>query len=127
MNVELEFRTALLPVFSLESIDEILPEHSLVNDIGADSLDFVEIIYVIEQNFGITLKTSQILVGGENISNEDIFDDGQLSQKGYEIICAKFPEKAELVKPGATKIDLFRTITVGDIIKIIEQKLSEAK
>ncbi len=126
MNVELEFRKALLPVFSLESIEEILPEHSLVDDIGADSLDFVEIIYVIEQNFGISLKTSQILTGGEKISNEDIFEDGLLSEKGFEIICKKFPEKAQLIMPGSTKIDLFRTITVSDIIKIIEQKLDEA-
>lgn len=125
MDVGLKFRNALLPVFSLESVEEILPEHSLVVDIGADSLDFVEIVYVIEQTFGISLKTSQIIAGGGNVTNDDIFDDGFLSEKGYELIRSNFPEKADIIKLGATKIDLFRTITVGDIISIIEKQLSD--
>lgn len=125
MDIEIKFREALLPVFGLESIDEILPEHSLVNDIGADSLDFVEIIYVIEQNFGVTLKTSQILTGGEYVSPEEMFNEGKLTAEGYNIICKRFPDKSGLLTPGATRIDVLRTITVGDIINVIKQRLEE--
>ncbi|MGE5480939.1 MAG: phosphopantetheine-binding protein [Chloroflexota bacterium] len=127
MDIELKFRESLLPVFGLESIDDVLPERSLVNDIGADSLDFVEIIYVIEQNFGVALKTGQILTGGEYVSPEQMFPDGVLSQEGYSIICNRFPAKASVISPGASRIDVLRTITVGDIVRVIEQRLKEAE
>ncbi len=34
---------------------EITPEKNLINDLGADSLDSVELIMSIEQKFGITI------------------------------------------------------------------------
>ncbi len=34
---------------------DLAPEKSLVNDLGADSLDSVELIMAIEQKFGITI------------------------------------------------------------------------
>lgn len=37
------------------SSDDITPEKSLVNDLGADSLDSVEIIMSIEQKFGVSI------------------------------------------------------------------------
>ncbi len=35
--------------------DQILPTHSLVEDLGCDSLDLVELIMTIEETFGVTL------------------------------------------------------------------------
>ena len=34
------------------SIDEVLPEASFVDDLGADSLDLVELIMMLEEEFG---------------------------------------------------------------------------
>ncbi|MBP5540524.1 MAG: acyl carrier protein [Bacteroidales bacterium] len=38
--------------------NEISPEKDLVNDLGADSLDSVELIMAIEQQFDITIPDS---------------------------------------------------------------------
>jgi len=35
--------------------DEVVPEASFVDDLGADSLDQVELIMAIEEEFGITI------------------------------------------------------------------------
>ena len=43
MNEE-KLREILLPVLGLDEIEEVQPEHSLVKDLEADSIDFVEII-----------------------------------------------------------------------------------
>ncbi len=37
------------------SEDEVVPEASFVDDLGADSLDQVELIMAIEEEFGITI------------------------------------------------------------------------
>ena len=37
------------------SAADITPEKSLINDLGADSLDSVELIMAIEQKFGISI------------------------------------------------------------------------
>jgi acyl carrier protein len=34
------------------SVDEVLPEASFVDDLGADSLDLVELIMMLEEEFG---------------------------------------------------------------------------
>lgn len=38
--------------------DDVTPEKSLTNDLGADSLDSVELIMSIEQKFGISIPES---------------------------------------------------------------------
>lgn len=34
------------------SVDEVMPEASFVDDLGADSLDLVELVMVLEEQFG---------------------------------------------------------------------------
>ena len=36
-------------------IDEIKPENSLVDDLGADDLDEIEVVMALEEEFGITI------------------------------------------------------------------------
>lgn len=40
--------------------EEVKPESRLVTDLGADSLDFVELIFVMEKKFGVALRQSEL-------------------------------------------------------------------
>lgn len=59
--------------------DKVLPDANLVNDLGADSLDSVEIIMALEEEFGIeipdeeaeTMTTVQAIVDGVQKALED--------------------------------------------------------
>ena len=51
--------------------NSIRPETSLINDIGAESLDFLDINYRLEQAFGIKMARHFVL---EHI--EDMFGEG---------------------------------------------------
>ncbi|MFC2131015.1 acyl carrier protein [Bacteroidota bacterium] len=125
MELEQKFRELLLPVLGFDEVSEIPVDASLVNDLGADSLDFVEIVYVIEKIFGVVLKTNEIILGGESISQDEVFEDGCLTEIGFGIIKNKFPDSSSRFKTGMTKVELFSSITVRDIINIIEMKLNE--
>lgn len=118
-----KLRKLLLPVLGFDSVEEVLPEHSLVKDLGADSIDFVEIIYQIEQDFGVIIKTSEIIVAGVN--SENLFEDGRLTSAGASMICEQLPDSGPRYKEGMTKIELFSNITVRDLARIIEIKKNE--
>jgi acyl carrier protein len=49
-------------------VDEaaIKPEASLKNDLGIDSLDLVDIVVIVERNFGCKIKTEE-MAGVQNL------------------------------------------------------------
>jgi len=51
--------------------EEIKPEQEIVKDLGADSLDVVELLMALEDDYGVTLPESDV----ENIKTvQDIVD-----------------------------------------------------
>lgn len=127
MDIELRLRESLLPVFGLDSVDEIEPEASLVRDIGADSLDFVELTYVIEREFSIVLKTSELMSIGAGGDAEQHFVDGKLTEEGAEALNQQFAGKTTPFATGMTKMALFEMITVRDLAKVITRLRNEKK
>jgi len=116
-------RALLVPVLGRSGVGEILPEHSLVRDLGADSMDFVEIIFLVERNFGVVLKTGEIITGGTGMKPEDLFVDGKLTGPGAELLRTRLAGKAGEIKEGLTRVDLFAMLTVGDLAGIITERI----
>lgn len=48
--------------------DKIVPEAKLKDDIGIDSLDFVDIVVIVEKNFGFKIKPEE-MGGVETLSD----------------------------------------------------------
>jgi len=51
MNVEEQVKNIIIEQLGV-SAGEIVPEASFVDDLGADSLDLVELVMVLEEEFG---------------------------------------------------------------------------
>jgi len=51
MNIEEKVKNIIVEQLGV-SADEVVPEASFVDDLGADSLDLVELIMVLEEEFG---------------------------------------------------------------------------
>ena len=122
--IENRLQEILLPVFGLNTVDELPVNASLISDIGADSLDFVEIIYLIEKEFGIALKPGEIVSGGAKIDTDDFFVEGRLTASGLAALQRHVADNADRFREGMTKIDLFRSITVSDLANTIAQRKS---
>jgi len=124
-EIELKLRELLLDVLGLDAIEDIPPKASLVEDLDAESLDFVETLWVIEDNFGVVLKTNEIISGQVNDADIDLFKDDKLTNAGVTALKKQFPHRAEFIKPGLTKVAIFRMITVHDLAVLIAAKLAE--
>ena len=55
MSVEDKIREIIADKLSVE-LDEIVPEANFVDDLGADSLDLVELIMTMEEEFDIDIS-----------------------------------------------------------------------
>ncbi len=120
-NVLDKLREELIPVFGLEDISEIEADHSLVNDLGADSIDFVEIMYISEKEFNVVLKTQELVSGSE--VDAVSFEDDKLTEKGVETLKTQFKYNLERFSTGMTKVDIFQAITVRDLADSIESRM----
>ena len=122
MNIENKLRELLIPCFGLNTIDEIQPHHALVNDLGATSLDFVEISFIIESHFGVIIKTDELMIGGTSVNPEDIFDEGVLTENGAALLNGSV--NSTKFTAGQTRRTLYESITIADLAHIIELKMA---
>ena len=51
MSVEEKVKNIIVEQLGV-SVDEVVPQASFVDDLGADSLDLVELVMVLEEEFG---------------------------------------------------------------------------
>lgn len=119
MNTTDQLRELLMPVLGITSIDEIKPESALVRDLGAESIDFVEILYLIETEMGVKIKIQEIAMT-EYSSDGNNLQDGKISNEIAERLNKNF--NTDRFTEGTTVKELFESFTVKDLATIIDKK-----
>ena len=70
--------------------EEIRPESSLVHDLGAESIDFIDIIFRLEKAFDIKIPSGELFPA--NLLNEERFVQGGLvTPEGLKALHEKIP------------------------------------
>jgi acyl carrier protein len=94
--------------------DSIKPESSLVEDLGAESLDFLDINYRLEQAFGIRMARHFVIEHVEEMFGEGsaIGDSGQLTERGAELLRIRLGDRAELINAGLDLEQVTALVTV---------------
>ncbi len=59
MEIEKKVRDFLVEELEIDE-DKIFPEAKLKDDMGIDSLDFVDIVVIVERNFGFKIKAEEM-------------------------------------------------------------------
>ena len=115
---------ALLADSLAVSRDEVTRERRLFEDLGADSLDFIDIVFSIERAFGIKVRDSELdFLSRLDFSSPAVMRDGYLTRETVERLSAWLPalrerEDGEKVTPR----ELFSLITVGTLCALVERK-----
>jgi acyl carrier protein len=104
--------------------DEVTRTASLQGDLGAESIDFLDIVFRLERNFGIKIPRGELFP--ENLmADPDWVADGKLTSKGVEELKSRLPF-ADVSKieddPSVDKIgDLY---TVDMLVQYVQSKLA---
>jgi acyl carrier protein len=104
--------------------DEVVGGASLMGDLGAESIDFLDIVFRLEKQFGIKIPREELFPVETLMNNREFVSNGKLTEKGLAELKAKMPhtDLSEFQKnPDINKLgDLF---TVDSIVNYIESKL----
>ncbi len=103
----------------------IRPEHSLIRDLGAESLDFLDINYRLEQAFGIRMARQFLLDHAEEMFGEGIFLDAEsrLTARGVRLLAARFGGAAGGLSPGLDLEALPALVTVAALADTVAEIL----
>lgn len=106
--------------------EEVSPQATLQGDLGAESIDFLDIVFRLEKAFAIKIPKGE-LFPDEILNNPDYVDGDKMTPAGLARLKAAMPH-ADFSKfesaPLVSKMpDLF---TVNTIINYVENKLKAA-
>ena len=118
-----KIRTALVDALGVDD-DEVTPEATLVGDLGAESIDFLDIVFRLEKAFNIEIPRSE-LFPEDILTNAEFVQDGKVSDVGIVQLKERMPF-ADLSKFEANPVvqDFGNLLTVSDMCRYVEGKLS---
>ncbi len=107
--------------------EEVTPDATLMADLGAESIDFLDIVFRMEKAFGIKIPREELFPAESLLSNSEYVSNGKLTPKGLEELKKRMPHSdlTEFVDdPSVNKIgDLF---TVESLVNFVDGKLNAA-
>ena len=107
--------------------DEVTDEATLMGDLGAESIDFLDIVFRLEKAFGIKIPREELFPAESLMNNAEFVSNGKLTETGLDELRQKIPHmdiSAFESDPDINKLgDLF---TVGAIINYVDSKLNAA-
>ena len=107
--------------------DEITSGATLMGDLGAESIDFLDIVFRLEKAFEIKIPREELFPAESLMNNPELVNNGKFTETGLVELREKIPHTnltAFENDPDINKLgDLF---TVGAIVNYIDSKLNAA-
>lgn len=107
--------------------DEVTLESNLMEDLGAESLDLLDLSFLVEEEFGITIEADEFERQARQRMPDGEYDrDGILTDEALEELKRALPEvPPEKFAPGLRKIEVPVVLNVAVFVHLIQRKLSE--
>ena len=107
--------------------DKISMDSRLVDQLGADSLDFLDFIFALEKKFGIKLSREGLeqLLRADFLEN-DLTDEDYLSSEAVERLSEWMPElRGAPERDKVTPRQLYSYITLESLAILVERRLRD--
>ncbi len=105
--------------------DEVTPEATLTGDLGAESIDFLDIQFRLEKAFGIKIGQGEMF--DENaLQNEEYVQDGKVTDKGLDALKERMPHADfSALEADRDVNNVSQVFTVDAVVKFVKAKLEE--
>jgi acyl carrier protein len=119
---EIESRVLSIVADALDQpAERVTLDASLVDDLGAESIDFLDIVFRLESAFGLKIPEEEIWQG----SFDGVGDDPDaLAERLAQLKALRPGFRWDRVPDRPTRSDLPRLITVGTVVEYLERRLS---
>jgi len=115
-------RGALVEALGVDE-EEVTPEATLVGDLGAESIDFLDIVFRLEKVFNIKIPRGE-LFPEDVLTNSKYVADGRVTPEGLAELRKRMPfaNLDEFAKNPVVQ-DFGNLLTVADMCRFIEGKV----
>src|SRR3954471_21079281 len=105
--------------------DEVTPDSVIRDDLGAESIDFLDIMFRLEKTFGIKIPKGELMP--ENLANDpNIVANGVVTPAGIAMLKDKMPHSNFDEFEKDPKFDnMSKLFTVNAIVNYVQQKLEQ--
>src|SRR5688572_20217984 len=118
-------RTALVDALGVDD-EEVTPEATLIGDLGAESIDFLDIVFRLEKSFNIKIPRGE-LFPEDILTNAQYVQNGKVTSEGISQLKQRMPF-ADLTKFEANpNVQEFgNMLTVQDMVRYVQSKVQAA-
>ena len=108
--------------------DEIKPDATLQGDLGAESIDFLDIVFRLERGFGIKIPRGELFPESIFQGDPEFVQDGKVTEKGIKELRDRLPfADVESFAKDPEVGNIGSLFTVDMITKYVEGKLGGAQ
>jgi acyl carrier protein len=116
-------KTCLVEALGVDD-DEVTPEASIMGDLGAESIDWLDIVFRLERSFNIKIPHGE-LSPEDILTNAEYVQDGKVTPVGLQQLKQRMPF-ADLSKFEGNPVvqDFPHLLTVQDMVRYVETKVA---
>jgi acyl carrier protein len=104
--------------------DDVIPSATLQGDLGAESIDFLDIVFRLEREFGINIPQGELFPDSILGEQAELVQEGRITDRGMVELRSRMPhaDLADLERDRrlTAVADLF---TVAMVVRYVEWKL----
>ncbi len=116
-------QSALVDALGVDE-EEVTPTARLVGDLGAESIDFLDIVFRLEKAFNIKIPRGE-LFPEDILTSTEYVQNGRMTTEGLAQLKARMPF-ADLTAFSANPVvqDFGNLLTVNDMCRYVESKVA---
>ncbi len=101
-------------------------DSNLMEDLDAESLDFLDIVFKLERRFGIQITRGELerAARGE-MTDEEFAPGGVISPAGLDRLRELMPDARERIRPGLRPMQILTLFSVQTFVNIVEAKRAQ--
>lgn len=108
-------------------VDQVTMTSNLMEDLGAESIDLLDLSFLIEETFGITIEADEFeSQASAQIPGGQYERDGVLTHEAVEELKKALPEvPLEKFRPGLKAIEVPSVLNVAVFVHLIQRKVAQ--
>jgi acyl carrier protein len=117
-----KIQAALVDALGVDD-EDVKPDATLVGDLGAESIDFLDIVFRLEKGFNIKITQGE-LIPEDVLKDTRYVEDGKVTETGLSELRKRMPyANLDQFAQNPVVQDFPKLFTVADLCRFVEGKL----